>query len=77
MVRGKPLERVAELLAVFIGGNCGHRRNVRGGATRFGLFPFDELEFVHKLGVADDRVNCGQRKVLVLRSKLGEKVVVS
>jgi hypothetical protein len=54
VVRGKPLKRIAELLAVFIDGDRGHRRNARGGAARFGLFPFDELEFIHKLGVADD-----------------------
>jgi len=77
VVRGEPLERVAELLAVFIGGNRGHRRNSRGGAARFGLFPFDELEFIHKLCVADDRVNRRQRKVLVFRGKLGEKIIVS
>ena len=77
VIRGEPLVRVAELLAVFIGGNCRNRGNARGGAARFGLFPFDDLKFIHKLGVADDRVNRRQRKVFMFRGKLGEKIIVS
>ena len=76
VVRSQPFVRISELLAVLIGGNSGHRRYTRGGSAGLGL-PLHELEFVHELGVTDDRVDGGQGKILMLGRELREKVLIA
>jgi len=69
VICGQPLERVAELLAILSSSDRGHRRTPRGGTAGL-LLAFNELELIHEFGIADNRVDGGNGKILVLRSKL-------
>ena len=76
IVSSKPLKRIPELPAIFVGGDCSDRRTARRGSAGL-VFPFDQLEFIHKLGITDDGVDGGGREVFVFRSKLGKEILVS
>jgi hypothetical protein len=69
VICGQPLERVSELLAVLISGDRGHRRNPSGGTAGLRA-AFHELELIHEFSIADNRVDGGDGKILMLRGKL-------
>jgi hypothetical protein len=67
IVSRQPLKRIPKLLAIFIRSDGSRRRTARSVAGSAGLgFPLDELELIHELRIADNRIDRGDGEILML-----------